>query len=128
MPSTNDEWFDGPPTISRMFVIYFPSRKKDGSEIPRLQELTSRIAEMLSERFGGATTYPATGYFGSQHEDILVIECFCEEKAWQASSSYLLSVVKALVISCEQEAIACSLDGRMLLVTPDSGDKASPPP
>ena len=83
-----------------------------------LKVLAARIAAMLSERFGGATTYPATGHFGKQREDILVLECFCGEEAWQASSAYLYSLVKALGRYCQQEAIACSLDGHMLLVAP----------
>ncbi|WAC19076.1 hypothetical protein OVA24_17760 [Luteolibacter sp. SL250] len=126
-PATH-QWFDGPPALNRRFVIYLPSRKEDGAEIPRLQQLASGIAGMLSERFGGATTYPATGHFGSQREDILVIECFCGEKAWQASSSYLFSLVKALGAYCDQEMIACSLDGTMLLVSPHAGDRKSAPP
>lgn len=125
MNATTSEWFDGPPVLNRRFVIYLPSQKRNGTEVPRLRLLAAGIAAMLSERFGGATIYPATGHFGTQREDILVIECFCEEEAWQVSSSYLFSIVKALGQHCEQEAIACSLDGRMLLVPPNVGDHTS---
>lgn len=116
MPSQS--WFDGSPVLNRRFVIYLPSRTKNGEPVAAVDALATGISRMLSERFGGATAYPATGHFGRQQEDIFVIECFCSEESWQASSEYLFSLVKAIGRYCKQEATACSLDGQMLLVAP----------
>lgn len=121
------EWFDGPPVLNRRFVLYLPSQTKDGGSIPQLEEIAGGIAAMLSRRFGGATSYPATGHFGPQQESIQVIECFCDRSSWEKSSGYLFSLVKELAEFCDQEMIACSLDGQMVLVKPepseDDGDR-----
>lgn len=120
----SQSWFDGSPVLNRRFVIYLPSRTKNGEPVAAVDALANGISRMLSARFGGATAYPATGYFGKQQEDIFVIECFCGEESWQASSEYLFSLVKAIGRYCKQEATACSLDGQMLLVAPSEKSDA----
>lgn len=104
--------------LTRRFVVYLPSKKKSGDLILEVEELAGGIARMLRERFGGATRYPAIGYFGDQEEEVFVIECYCGEEAWRDSSDYLYSVMRALGSYLQQDSIACSFDGKMALVKP----------
>lgn len=113
------DWFGAADCgLNRRFVVYLPSKTKSGEGIPELEELADRLAGMLRVRFGGATKYPATGYFDDQKEEIVVIECYCDDEAWHVSSRYLHTVLGVLGHHLQQDSIACSLDGKMALVKP----------
>ena len=113
-----EDWLRDDNELSRRFVVYLPSKKKSGDLILEVEELADGIARMLRERFGGATRYPAIGYFGDQEEEVFVIECYCGEDAWRSSSNDLYSVMRALGHYLQQDSIACSFDGKMALVKP----------
>lgn len=104
--------------MNRRFMVYLPSKTKNGDDVSNLEQISDSLAEMLRHKFGGATRYPATGYFGDQKEQVVVIECYCTQEDWTAASEYLHGVMQALGSYLEQESIACSLDGRMVLVEP----------
>ncbi len=112
------DWLGAEGDLNRRFMIYVPSKTKEGREIDGLTEAVGKITATLRERFGGATSYPATGYFGEHEEQILVIESYCRHEDWLASSHCLYTMVKGLAGNLQQEAIACSLDGKMALVKP----------
>ena len=116
--SPTADWFGADRELNRRFVVYLPSKTKSGKAIRGLEELADRLAGLLRARFGGATKYPATGYFGNQKEEIVVIECYCDDGAWHASSRYLHTVLGVLGHHLQQDSIACSLDGKMALVMP----------
>lgn len=99
-------------------MIYLPSKMKSGERVMDIQNIADAVAEFLRSRFGGATVYPATGYFGEQKEEILVVESYCRNEDWTLSSIYIHELARALGKYLGQESIACSLDGRMALVTP----------
>lgn len=99
-------------------MVYLPSKMKTGEDIPDLERISDAIAEDMRRRFGGASRYPATGYFGEQKEQILVIESYCTPADWLASSDHLHALMRALGSYLKQESIACSLDGKMALVKP----------
>jgi hypothetical protein len=118
-----ENWFDPEATPTRRFAIYLPSRSKDGAAIGNLEALTEDILEILCELFGGATSYPARGVFrtreGSlQGEEIRMVECFCESKAWDHHAPFLKSLLGVLARILDQETIGCALDGQLLFVPP----------
>lgn len=114
--------------LLRRFVIYVPAG--DGSTQPVPEgALTAAVAEILCERFGGVTSYPATGRFtlasgAIQTESVMVLESYCEQEAWNRDHAALHELAKVLARLLRQESIAYSVDGRMSLVEPDddSGD------
>ena len=111
-------WLNGGGDLNRRFMVYLPSKTKDGKDIHGLDRISDTVANLLRVRFGGATRYPATGYFGEQKEEIVVIESYCSDEDWNASSDYFRGLMKALGTMLSQDAIACSLDGKMALVEP----------
>lgn len=108
-------------------MIYLPSCEADGSPIPGFEKLADRTARDLSGKFGGATIYPATGYFTSasnkaQKEAVHVLEFFCTPDQLSSNEEFLWSLVVSLGKDLNQESMGCSLDGNMLLVSGNSPD------
>lgn len=104
------------------FVIYLPSCQADGAPIPGFEKKAEETARALCARFGGITSYPATGYFeganrGAQKEAIQVLEFFCGPEELAREEAFLWSLLLKLRRRLNQESVACSLDGRMTLVT-----------
>lgn len=109
--------------LLRRFVIYVPAGDGSAQPVPD-GPLTSAVAEILCERFGGVTSYPATGRFtlasgAIQTESVMVLESYCEQEAWNRDHAALHELAKVLARLLRQESIAYSVDGRMSLVGPD---------
>jgi hypothetical protein len=103
------------------FVIYLPSCQADGEPIPNFETLTDEMARTLCLKFGGATSYPATGYFeradhSVQKEAIRVLEFFCTPEELSRKGDFVWQLLTKLRAALQQESMACSLDGRMILV------------
>ena len=69
-------------TAMHLIEILLPLKDPDGNDLPG--EFYDRLAQQLSERFGGATGFfrsPAEGRWQSgdstEHDDIIVLATFC---------------------------------------------------
>ena len=116
-------WFEDEKPLNRRFAVYLPSEDKSGEPIHGLEIAIDSTMSMLCDRFGGVTSFPATGRFqrdsGSiQYENIFVLESFCDIESWNESSRFLQVWVGLLAAVLRQESIACLLDGKMVLVLP----------
>ena len=118
--------FEGARASTRChrFVIYLPTKRKDGTPVEGFEQLASAAEELICRRLGGVTSYPACGAFirdtgQLQREHIQVLESFSSEDAWREHSPFLGRLAKLLARELDQESIACSLDGEMALATPD---------
>ena len=99
------------------FVLYFPLGRED--DAPR-GELLSAVEEYLCETFGGLTSYPATGLYVSpigkiQREPVQVLEAFADPEAWSAAHHGMHSLAGALARLLDQDSVALSVDGSLLL-------------
>lgn len=77
------------------FALYLPTAPHASQD--EADELEAVVAEILCERFGGVTAYPAKGTFASasgsvQTEPITVLETYCEREAWRASAEGVASL------------------------------------
>lgn len=102
-------------------VIYLPSQKADGGPIPNFEKLADQTAITLCGKFGGSTIYPAKGYFSSsqnavQKEAVHVLEFFCTPQQLRDEEDFVRELLTNLVENFEQDSLACSLDGNMILV------------
>lgn len=110
-----------PPTARMLpvrFVVYLPGSALD--------DIRQSVETKLCERFGGVTSYAAEGVFkraegGVQREKVRVVECYAEQGDWQASEKMLLLWLAELCVRLEQESIACSIDGKMVLTRRPAG-------
>ncbi len=103
--------------LPKRFVIYLPAVKWEW------EDLLAGVELLLCRRFGGLTTYPATGLFqretgAIQRESVQVLECYGELESWPEDRLILHGLAGILAAVMEQEAIACSVDGRMHFVEP----------
>jgi hypothetical protein len=85
------------------------------------KSLEEVLAEVLCERFGGVTAYPATGTFARasgviQTEAVVVLERYCERDAWATNRKGVENLACDLASMLKQESIGLSVDGKMLLV------------
>ena len=109
-------------TKPHRFVIYLPGCQADGQPIPDIEKLADETARTLCGKFGGVTRYPATGYFESgdeavQKEGIHVLEFFCGREELNREDAFLWDLLSKLRTALKQESMACSLDGRMTLIS-----------
>jgi hypothetical protein len=118
--------FTDPETPARRhrFVIYLPTKRKDGESIEGFEQLAMAAEALICERLGGVTSYPARGAFQGkssniQREQVQVLETYCDEAHWAREARYLSALAQVLARELDQESVACSLDGVMALVTPD---------
>lgn len=106
----------------RLF-LYLPSQRKDGSAIGNFEEIADRTAETLTERFGGVTSYPATGYFNSsegiQREAVRVLEFYCPQAKLAGEQPFIWNLVLSLHAELSQESMALSVNGSLLLFSGD---------
>jgi hypothetical protein len=107
------------------FVIYLPAGRGWGAA--DASEIEAAVADLLCERFGGVTAYPAKGTFtmasGVIHtEPVTVLEAYCEREAWQQSQAGIAVMAGMLARLLEQEALGCSVDGKMILMDAARGD------
>lgn len=99
----------------KKFVLYLPTAIAVHAELIHAVEL------ILCRRFGGLTRFRATGLFQRksgriERENIDVLECFGELENWAGDAPFLQGLAAVLASRMEQEAIACSVDGRMHFV------------
>jgi len=121
--AARNNWFEHDKSLTRRFAIYLPGKDKSGKSIHGLDVAVDATMTLLCNAFGGVTSFPAAGRFqresgGTQSEDILVLESFCETQAWVDHSEYLHAWAGILAAVLVQESIACLLDGKMILVPP----------
>lgn len=111
------------------FFLYLPSERSDGSPIGHFEEIAARTAEVLTGRFGGVTSYPATGYFkgsaGIQREQVRVLEFHCPHDRLGGEHSFIRKLVLSLCRELSQESMAVSVNGSLVLF---SGDGETGPP
>lgn len=113
-----------PPRRHR-FVIYLPTKRKDGEPVKGFENLTLAAESLICERLGGVTSYPARGAFQGesgtiQREHVQVLESYTDDLQWTLESKFLSALAQILARELDQESVACSLDGAMALVTPDA--------
>ena len=106
------------------FVLYLPSMPDDSHL--ELKGIEDAVVKILCERFGGVTAYPAKGTFtmasGIAHtEAVTVLESYCEREAWRVSRAGLAAMAGLLAGLLGQEAIGCSVDGKMILIKAKEG-------
>jgi hypothetical protein len=116
------------PTRRHRFVIYLPTKRRDGEPVDGFEELAMAAESLICERLGGVTSYPARGAFQGesgaiQREPIQVLESYCDETHWGAEARFLGALAQILARELDQESVACSLDGAMALVVPDASLK-----
>ena len=91
-----------------------------------IEKLVEAAEELLCERLGGVTSYPARGAYiresgEIQREQVQVLESFCDEQVWEKEAIFLKQLAKLLARELDQESVACSLDGEMSFAVPDQG-------
>lgn len=99
-------------TLPVRFVIYLPENATE--------EIRRSVEGELCERFGGVTSYDAEGVFrraagGIQREQVRVVECYAEHEEWLRWEGTFRAWAGDLCERLEQESIACSIDGKMVL-------------
>jgi len=122
-PSSDFPDSGGKPLPLR-FVIYIPAEAPGSLQEGSAEAAAEAVAELLCERFGGVTCYPATGIFkgasgAHQKEEVQVLECFCELECWAGQQGFVHTLAGTIAAMLGQESIACSVNGRMNLVPPD---------
>ena len=106
------------------FVIYLPgSAEGDGAGI------ATAVKQMLCDRFGGVTSYPAVGVFKrvsgtNLEESVQVLESFCEKARWEQEEAFVHSLVEVIATLLDQESVACLVEGRMCFVAPLGADES----
>jgi hypothetical protein len=111
------------PTASsespKRFVLYLPRAAAEATEglIPAAELIVCR-------RFGGLTTYSAVGMYENkkgtvQREEVIVLEGYGESESWEYDRAILYGLAATLAVFLNQEAIGCSVDGRLYLVEPE---------
>ncbi|RYD38091.1 MAG: hypothetical protein EOP86_01810 [Verrucomicrobiaceae bacterium] len=109
-------------------LLYLPSQRRDGSAIGDFEEIADRTAQMLTEHFGGMTSYPATGYFkgsqGIQKETVQVLEFYCPQSRLVGEQPFIRKLVMSLRRELSQESMALSVNGSLLLFSEGGEDSA----
>jgi hypothetical protein len=110
-----------PRPLPKRFVMYLPEVEAGRTG------LLEAVEHLFCRRFGGVTSYPAVGLFQSesgaiQRERVQVLECYGELENWSADCALLRGLATVIASLLDQEAIACSVDGRMHLVAPAGTD------
>jgi len=106
------------------FVIYIPLAEEPSGRCALHREVLEEVQGILARRFGGVTSYPATGLFmrssgRCEEEKVQVLESFCQREAWRENQQFLHVLAGAVGAILQQESIACQVDGRMHLIDPD---------
>jgi len=106
-------------TLPVRFVIYLPSEPETSEADP--QKLEAAVVRILCERFGGVTAYPARGTFklasgAVKTEAVTVLEAYCNRETWSQDSEGAGKLVRLIGRLLNQEAIGCSIDGKMILI------------
>lgn len=105
------------------FVIYLPDPGDgDGTGI------ATAVKQMLCDRFGGVTSYPAVGVFKrvsgkNLEENVQVLESFCEKTRWNQEEAFVHSLAEMIATLLDQESVACLVEGRMYFVAPLGADE-----
>jgi hypothetical protein len=112
------------------FVIYLPAAP-EGSQVAA-SDIEAAVVRILCERFGGVTAYPAKGTFTlasgvAQTEPVTVLETYCERETWQRDSSGVAAMAGILAKLLDQEALGCSVDGKMILIEADKAEAREKP-
>jgi hypothetical protein len=101
-------------------ALYLPSQHGDGTAIEGFEETADEVAGLLCRRFGGATTYGATGHFtcrdGLRRESVRVVEFFCAPGNLDRERHFLYGLINRLGNELDQENMALSIDGSLLLL------------
>jgi len=108
-------------TLPKKFVIYVPT------ETGAAPQVCGAVENILCDRLGGVTSYPARGVFkmadsSRKTEKIQVLETYCEATDWVKQKPFLWSLAKILSAVLEQEAMAVAVDGRMELLDKSAAD------
>jgi hypothetical protein len=111
----------GTGVLPRKFTIYIPSEAGSGTQVCEAAE------NILCDRLGGVTSYPARGIFrmsdgGRTSEAIQVLEAYCEADEWRENEPFLRCMAEVLCAALSQEVIACAVDGRMEMIPPKRED------
>lgn len=120
MKSPASEWIPKGEPLPHRVVLYLPSQTRKHHPVFGFGEIAQRTARELCARFGGVTRYPATGYFrtdsgGIQEEEVQALEFYCSQEEWADSETWIHQLLEVLKRELDQERMACSLDGILLL-------------
>ena len=117
-------WRQAAAPLPLKFVIYIPLGDGGKERNSQGRSMVKEVQAVLCSRFGGVTSYPAVGMFKRasgvpEEERVQVLECFCEQEAWEEQQLFLYRMAGLIGALLKQESIACQVNGRMHLIDPD---------
>ena len=101
-------------------AVYVPSVDRDGNKVDQKAHAED-VARLFSQGFGGATAYPATGYWVNGRGD-LVEEEIIKVEGWTTSDrateaeNLARGIAYMVCKRAKQEAVTIEVNGRMEFV------------
>lgn len=99
------------------FKIYFPSKDKNGKQIPSSDHRNTLewVQRKLIEDFGGFTLYHASGYWKGKDiviEDVLIFEVFTDE----VTETYLRTIASIIKKELNQDSVMFAINNMAYFV------------
>jgi hypothetical protein len=117
-----------PTKLNHVFEIYVPSQFQSGKDIPfdLRAEALDHVKDQMQGWFGGGThikSVPAEGFWGLESgeiadEDVDALYSNANAAQFEEYQEDFFTLAAELANRLNQEAIACRVDGKMLLFYP----------
>ncbi len=106
--------------LQSKITVYVPSTTGINKEIDNTK-FVNQTATLLSEKFGGATSTPALGYWvsptaGLVKENTTLVFAYASESALAESLDSVVAYCQNLKSELAQDAIALELNGEMYFI------------
>jgi hypothetical protein len=106
--------------LSSRVTIYVPATHDVNHATDNTAQV-DRVASVLSECFGGATSTPAIGYWvspvaGLVRENTTVVFSYATEQALKASIDRIITLCEELRDTMKQESVALDVNGEMYFI------------
>ncbi|RMG87928.1 MAG: hypothetical protein D6712_04730 [Chloroflexi bacterium] len=110
-----NRWFLGWSKV----VIYVPSTKDVNVPLSKAEDVVNSTAKFLSQRFGGATSYPARGFWLSEEsglvkEDVTLVYTFARLR--RKDRKEVIEFCLGLKAHLNQESILLEINGEPLFL------------
>ena len=106
--------------LSSKITVFVPSTINIDEAIDNTKQV-DKMASLLSDCFGGATSSLALGYWNSTNgkqvkENTTIVFAYCNESDLQNKLDTIIEACQNLKIELKQDAIALELNGEMYFI------------
>lgn len=106
--------------LSSKITVYVPATQGVDQQTDNTAQV-ERVASVLADLFGGATSTPAVGYWlspaaGLVAERTTIVFAYCADKALQEHIDKVLELCQWLKDDMRQEAVALEINGEMYFI------------